>query len=95
MCCLSIDSKTQAKFCILSRGEVIEVKISRGDKNDEIVVMVCCDEEFVEDVQITKENWWNLNGTWIGWVIAYGEKIYTANCWQLIEYKNCIRVLTV
>ena len=60
-----IDNETQEKFHVWSRGEIIEVKRITEDKKNEIVVMVCWDEEFVEDVQITKEilmkSKWNMD----------------------------------
>ena len=58
------DNKTQAKFMVGVEEKSLKLKELQEWKKNEIVAMVCWDEEFVEDIQITKEilmkSKWNI-----------------------------------
>ena len=58
------DNKTQTKFMFGVEEKSLKLKELQEWKKNEIVAMVCWDEEFVEDTQITKEilmkSKWNI-----------------------------------
>ena len=65
ICYLSIKIiKHRQSFMVGVEEKSLKLKELQEQKKNEIVVMVCWDEEFVEDIQITKEilmkSKWNI-----------------------------------
>ena len=65
ICCLSIKiTKHRQSFMFGVEEKSLKLKELQEWKKSEIVAMVCWDEEFIEDIQITKEilmkSKWNI-----------------------------------